>query len=153
MSRARRLLLAAVSTALLVAPGCAQKASGPSQEAYVAAADGACEAADQKIEDLYHELAVATWDAAAAGESYTYADRPDRWVRAKLVREYRNLSGSLKGIPRPDGDATYLSDLYADLDARIAVLHRRPGDGRDAIRADAQLKDRFASYGMDVCPV
>ncbi len=67
--------------------------------------------------------------------------------------EDEGLSARLKGVRRPDGDAAYLSDLYADLVTRIEVLHNRPGDGRVVVDGDARLRERFESYGMEKCPV
>lgn len=152
MRRVRHLFAVVALPALLLG-ACSEEVAGPTQEQYAASADGVCKATDDKIAALYEERDLATWVAAEEGESYTYGDRPERWVRAKLVPEYRRMSGGLKSLAAPDGDAAYLRDLYADLDARIEVLHRRPSDGRDAIRADTELQDRFTSYGMEVCPV
>jgi len=148
----RRLLPALVLPAvLLAATGCSE-AAGPTQEQYAAAADGVCEATDEKLEELGEERDVAAWESASAGEGNTYVERPERWVRAKVVPEYERMSSRLKGMQPPDGDRAYLADLYADLDARIEVLHNRPSDGRAAIDGDARLRERFASYGMDECP-
>ena len=137
-----------LSLVLVAATGCSE-ASGPTQEQYASAADGVCKDADKRINDLYKEQ----WEATAAGEQSTYVERPDRWMRSKVVPEYERLSSRLKGIRPPDGDTAYLSDLYSDLDARIEVLHNRPGDGRAVVDDDALLRDRFEAYGMEKCPV
>ena len=153
MSPVRRLLLALVVPAVLVgAAGCSE-GGGPTQEQYASMADDVCEDAKEDIDGVYMDQAVEELRASLAGEGTpVYVDRPDRWVRAKVVPAYERLSSRLKSIPPPDGDVAYLSDLYGDLDARIEVLHRRPGDGRAAVEADTLLRDRFASYGMETCP-
>jgi hypothetical protein len=147
VSPVRRLLPLLVPVALLAATGCS-KASGPTQEQYASAADGVCKDSAKRIDELYAEL----WEATAAGESSTYVDRPERWMRSKVVPEYERMSSRLKGIQPPDGDLAYVADLYSDLDARIEVLHNRPGDGRDVVDGDKLLRDRFEAYGIEWCP-
>lgn len=148
MSPVRRLLPLLVPVALLAATGCSE-AAGPTQEQYASAADGVCKDAAKRIDELYAEQ----WEATAAGESSTYVDRPERWMRSKVVPEYERMSSRLKGIQPPDGDLAYVADLYSDLDARIEVLHNRPGDGREVVDRDELLRDRFEAYGIEQCPV
>ncbi len=152
MSSVRRLLLALLGTTLLLGASACSEASGPTQEQYAAMADDVCEAAGEEIDEVYMDRAVDELLAPMAEEGNVYLDRPERWVRAKVVPEYESLLGRLKAIPPPDGDATYLSDLYADLDARIGVLQARPSDGRAVVESDAQLRDRFVTYGIETCP-
>lgn len=147
----RRLLVVAVVPTLLAVAGCSGS-SGPSQEQYAAAAEGVCKASGEKLDELYMAQAIAEMEAATGGESTTYVDRPERWVRAKIVPEYERLANSLKGIQRPDGDAAYLSDLLADLDRQIEQLQLEPSGGRATIEADEGLRDRFESYGIEGCP-
>lgn len=147
----RGLLVPAVAAVLVV--GACSDASGPSQEQYAAMADDVCKDGKEKVDELYMAQAVDEMEAAAdGGDASVYVDRPERWVRAKVVPEYEKLSSALKSIPAPEGDAAYLGDLYGDLDQRIEVLHSRPGDGRAVIEADELLRDRFTSYGMEECP-
>lgn len=149
----RRLAGAAVLPALLLAAaGCSEDASGPTQAEYASMADDVCTGADEAIDALYMDLAVDELLAPLSDGGNVYLDRPDRWVRAKVVPVYKSLSNRLKSIPPPQGDVTYLSDLYSDLDVLIETLHRRPGDGRAVIETDVRLRDRFASYGMEGCP-
>ena len=75
--------------------------------------------------------------------------RPDRWVRSQVVPAYEDMAGRLRGIRPPDGDATYLAGIYEDLAHRIEILRLTPGGGRDVVRADEDLRRRFASYGME----
>jgi hypothetical protein len=147
----RRALILAVPVLLAAAGGCSQ-AAGPTQEEYAAVADGLCQDTLKKVDDLYMDQAIETMKVSSGGESGIYTDRPETWVRAKIVPQYRNLSGGLKGIQPPDGDVTYLTDLYTDLDTLIEKLHRVPSEGREVIETDEQLRDRFESYGMKECP-
>ena len=151
MSPVRRLLLALVVPSLLAVAACSE-ATGPTQEQYAAMADRVCETTEEKLTELDAEYDAMKWDVASNGEENAYVDRPERWVRAKIVPQYERMASSLKGIPRPEGDATYLSDLYSDLDQRIEVLQIRPSDGRAVIEDDDQLRQRFASYGIEKCP-
>jgi hypothetical protein len=149
-----RLALAPLLLATLVSgAACSSGGGGPTQDQYAAVADELCAGTEERLAELQQQHDEEVYIAAATGESGTYVDRPERWVRAKIVPEYRKLSGNLKGIQPPDGDVAYLTDLYADLDARIETLHRRPGDGRAVINGDSLLKERFASYGITECPV
>ena len=61
------------------------------------------------------------------------------------------MADQLRGLQPPDDQAGYLGDLYADLDQRIEELRLAPSGGRDAVREDAELRDRFSTYGMKVC--
>lgn len=150
--RLLRAPLAGLALLTLVAPACSDPA-GPSQEEYVAMADGVCKDAKERIDTLYMDYAVEQVEAAAGTvDDSVYLDRPERWVRVKVVSAYKGMAGALKGIQPPDSDAAYLSDLYADLDATISTLHRRPGDGRAAIETNALVRDRFTSYGITECP-
>jgi hypothetical protein len=147
----RRLLVLAVPVVLLAAPACSEP-DRPSQEQYASMADGVCKATDEKLTELYEAYEVAKYEAAASGESTTYVDRPDRWVRAKVIPEYERMANGLRGIPPPDGDDAYVADIYADLDKRIEVLHNHPGDGRAVIDDDPGLRTRFEGYGIEQCP-
>jgi hypothetical protein len=146
-----RLVALAVPAVLLAGVGCSQASGGPTQDQYVAAADGVCQSAGERFTELEEEFRVETWEAAVAGESNITLERPERWVRVKVVPQYESMSAGLKGIPPPEGDGAYLSDLYADLDARIETLHRRPSDGRQVVNEDTLLQERFRSYGMEIC--
>ncbi|HEV7722196.1 MAG TPA: hypothetical protein VGO60_12975 [Iamia sp.] len=145
-----RLIALALPVVLLAAAACS-KAAAPSQEQYASMADSVCESTGEKLTDLEEQYDVEKYEAAATGESTITLDRPERWMRVKIVPQYERMSSSLKGIPPPEGDGTYLSDLYADLDERIETLHRRPSDGRDVVRKDTLLQQRFRSYGMETC--
>lgn len=149
--RPRLRLSLLVLPVLLAGVGCS-KAAGPTQEEYVAVADGMCKGTGDKLDEIYMDQAVDNLKVFTGGESGIYTDRPETWVRSKVVPQYRNLSSSLKSIQPPDGDLTYLSDLYSDLDALIDSLHRVPAGGREVIEKDEKLRDRFQSYGMEECP-
>lgn len=153
MSPVRRRLVALLVPALLVvvASACSQGAA-PSKDQYIAMANSVCEATSEKIDELYEAYEVAKYEAAATGESPTYVDRPDRWIRAKIVPEYERMSGNLKGIKPPDGDAAYVADIYADLDRQIRFTHDVPSYGRTAVESDRGLRTRFESYGIESCP-
>jgi len=148
---ALRLVALALPVALLGLAGCGASAAGPTQEQYAAMADGVCQGTGEKLTQLEEQFQIDTWEAAEEGESNIVLERPERWMRVKIVPQYENMSGTLKSIQPPDGDGAYLADLYSDLDARIETLHRRPSDGRDVVRKDKLLQDRFRSYGMEVC--
>jgi hypothetical protein len=150
--RLPRALLLGLPILCLVVPACSD-AAGPSKEEYAAMADGVCKDAGEQIDALYMDYAVEQFELSQGmADDSIWLDRPERWVRVKVVAKYESMSGALKGIQPPDGDGAYLSDLYADLDARIATLHRRPGDGRAVIETDTQVRDRFESYGITECP-
>lgn len=72
-------------------------------------------------------------------------------MRARVIPQYKRLDGGLRGITPPGDDASYLADVYDDLTALIEELNLRPGQGRDLIREDEELRTRFATYGMKVC--
>ncbi len=149
----RRLVVALVLPAvLLAASGCSEEAAGPTQEQYAEAANQVCKDSDKAIDQIYMDHSVDIFLVAQGEEPTVYTDRPERWVRAKVVPAYWRLSGALKGIQPPDGDYTYLTDLYADLDTVIQELHTTPSLGRAVIEDDDLLRDRFASYGMEKCP-
>ncbi len=137
-----------VALALGSVAGCASS-SGPSQAEYVAAADGICQSTDDQLADLeetYQEELRGGDDAAPAVDP-----RPERWVRARVIPQYKRLDGGLRGITPPGDDASYLADVCDDLTALIEELNLRPGQGRDLIREDEELRTRFATYGMKVC--
>lgn len=148
--RRLRLALAAVPVALVIGAGCAE-ATAPSQEEYTAAADAVCTGSGDKLAQLEDDYAAEALEAQETGESSLNVDRPERWMRARIVPEYERMSANLRSIPAPDGDVAYLGDLYSDLDRLIADLHSRPSRGRDIVRADEDLQRRFTSYGMEVC--
>lgn len=134
----------------LFVASCSQ-AAPPSQAEYVATADRVCESVGDRIEDLEEEQEERIEERDRTGKPSAYADRPERWLRARIVPQYESMSNQLKGLAAPDGDHIYLRDLYSDLDRRIEDLHTRPSKGRDLIRLDERLRDRFESYGMRVC--
>ncbi|HEX7131285.1 MAG TPA: hypothetical protein VF228_01845 [Iamia sp.] len=146
------LLIPALTLAVLAVAGCS-KSAGPSQEQYVAVADDVCASTEKRLEELQEAHDADLYEAAATGESGIYVDRPDRWVRAKVVPAYQGMSNGLKGIQPPDGDTAYLTDLYADLDEHIESIHLNPSaeEGKALRTPDTRLTDRFASYGMEVC--
>jgi hypothetical protein len=145
------LLLLGLPLIAVALPACSESAA-PTKDQYVSMANSVCAGTAEKLDELFEDYEVAKYEAAASGESSTYVDRPDRWMRAKIIPEYERMSGNLKGIQPPDGDGAYVADIYADLDRRIEVLHNHPGEGRAVIEADAGLRTRFASYGIEGCP-
>lgn len=147
-TRARALVLALGLA--VVAVGCS-KGTAPSQGQYVATADGVCEAQDERMDDLQRRYDESRAKAAMTGEESANVARPERWMRAEIIPEYETMSGQLKSIRPPSGDATYLGDLYSDLDRLIVDLRSRPSRGRALISEDAELRQRFASYGMEIC--
>lgn len=146
----RCLALLVVLAVAGTASACSRQADPPTQGEYVARADDICESTDERIEELQRDYELNRLEAAAKGES-SEDQRPDRWMRAKIVPEYESLDSQLRGIRPPEDDATYLSDLYDDLSSRIEELRLSPTGGRDTIREDAELRKRFATYGMKVC--
>ena len=146
----RRGLLVAVALTAVAGAGCAGS-TAPTKEEYVAVADDVCRQTQDKLEEAEVTLVEETAQAAEDGETSDYQQRPDRWTRAKIIPLYRQMRDGLRGIPPPDGDAEYLADLYDDLARLVDDLHYRPGQGRDLIRKDAELEERFSSYGMKVC--
>lgn len=114
----------------------------------MARADDLCEATDERLEQLERDRALDRSTEAAQGSE---VQRPARWMRAEIVPEYEELDQSLRAIRPPEDDATYLSDLYDDLSSRIEELRLSPAGGRDIIRENAELRKRFATYGMKVC--
>jgi hypothetical protein len=137
---------------LLAASGCAKEAAGPTQEEYAAVANQVCKDSGAALDAIYMDHSVDIFLVAQGEEPTIYTERPERWVRVEVVPAYRGLAGALKGIQPPDGDYTYLTDLYADLDTLVEELHRVPSLGRAVIETDELLRERFASYGMDECP-
>jgi hypothetical protein len=155
VSPVRRLLLALAGSAVALAATACSESAAPSKEQYASMATDVCTSADEEIDAVYMDQAVDELLATTTEEGIdqdVYLERPERWVRAKVVPEYESLAGRLKSIPPPDGDRAYLGDLYSDLDARIEILHRRPSDGRAVVEADEQLRSRFESYGIEDCP-
>lgn len=146
-----RRVAAVVLVASALGLGACSEGSAPTAAEYVAAADRVCQSAADTLTELEQEYDVAAWEAAATGESNLEVDRPERWVRSTIVPQYRSMLGGLMGLPAPDGDAAYLTDLYGDLDLKIKDLHQRPAQGRALIRDDAELQQRFESYGMEIC--
>lgn len=132
--------------------GCASS-TGPSQAEYVAAADEVCQSVDDRLADLEetYEEDLRGGDDAASDAAPAVDPRPERWVRARVIPQYKRLDGGLRGITPPGDDARYLADVYDDLTALIAELNLRPGQGRDLIREDEELRTRFSTYGMKVC--
>lgn len=130
--------------------GCARTAPAPTQAEYLARADEVCEGADEKLDELQRDYDVSRVEAAS--ETGTSEDqRPDRWVRARVVPAYQKMDQTLRSIQPPDDEGSYLADLYDDLSRRIEELRLSPGRGRDSIREDLALRKRFATYGMKVC--
>ncbi len=130
--------------------GCSQGGPAPTQAQYAAAADQVCQGTADTLTELEedHEAALAEERSEDPGAT---DQRPERWVRARVVPAYQEMEGGLRGIQPPDGDGEYLADLYDDLGRRIEELRLGPSRGRDQVRADADLRRRFASYGMEVC--
>jgi hypothetical protein len=148
--RARAGAVALAVALAVVAVGCS-KGSSPSQGQYVAQADSVCQAQDEKMDDLQVRYDESRYQAAVTGEESANVARPERWMRAEIVPEYEAMSGMLKGMRAPSGDSDYLGDLYSDLDRLITDLNSRPSQGRELISEDAELRNRFASYGMEIC--
>lgn len=146
---ARRAAGAVVAAVLAL--GACSKSSPPTQEAYVKAADGICEETAEELEELELDLFEELGALREEGESNPNVERWERWMRINIVPEYRDMDRRLRGIRPPDGDSTYLADLYDDLAIRITELNARPSQGRDLVRDDEELRRRFASYGMEVC--
>ena len=138
------------ASVVLLASGCS-KGSGPTQEQYASMADSVCTASDERMDELRKSYDESVYEAALTGEESTYVARPERWLRARIIPAYESMSGQLRGLRPPDDDAQYLADLYADLDLLIKDLNQRPSQGRELISEDERLRDRFASYGMEVC--
>ncbi len=149
-TRAVRRAVVGVLGLVLVAAGCSREAA-PTQAEYAAMADSVCTSRDEKMNDLQARYDESVYTAAITGESSANVARPERWMRAEIVPEYWGMSSQLKSIPPPSGDANYLGDLYSDLDRLIVDLNSRPSRGRALISEDAELRQRFASYGMKVC--
>lgn len=143
-------LVGLVAAALLALGACA-KAPAPSQEAYVRAADDVCEDTADELQELELELLSELGELREAGESNPNVERWERWMRINIVPEYRSMDKKLRGLRPPEGDGTYLGDLYDDLSIRITELNARPSQGRDLVREDEELRRRFESYGMQVC--
>ncbi len=113
--------------------------SAPSHDEYVGAANRVCDRAGQRLEKLRKANAKEP-DAA----------RPERWIRARVVPAYADLSAELRDLAPPSNDATYLESLYDELDERILGLKARPSSGYDSVWS-TPLKRRFANYGLTDC--
>lgn len=148
--RTARCAAGVVAAALLALGACA-KAPAPTQDAYVRAADDVCEDTAEELQELELELMAELGTLRAAGESNPNVERWERWMRINIVPEYRAMDKKLRSLRPPDGDRAYLGDLYDDLSIRINELNARPSQGRDLVRADEELRRRFASYGMQIC--
>lgn len=144
-------MVIATSVAVSVLAASCAETPPPSQAEYAASADRVCESVEERIEELEEEQEDRIEERQRTGRPSAYADRPERWLRARIVPQYESMSNQLKGLTAPDGDHAYLRDLYADLDRLIEHLNVRPSEGRSLIRLDERLRDRFASYGMHVC--
>ena len=154
--RARRALAprsVAVAVVLGLAVGAAACSSGPAaptQGEYAAQADSLCQATEDTLTTMEEER-VEDLQADAAEGGSGIDPRPDRWMRARVVPEYRELDGNLRSLRPPEGDEAYISDLYDDLTRQIDLLMASPSGGRDTIREHAELRKRFAAYGMKEC--
>lgn len=145
----RRALALAVLAGVTL--GACSDSSGPTAAEYVQAADGLCQSIDDQLTEVEKDYDVAAYEAAASGEGDLNVDRPERWFRAKVLPKYQSMLGGLRSIQPPDDDIAYLADLYQDLDLKLKELNLRPSEGRDYIRDDVELQNRFESYGMTVC--
>lgn len=148
-SSLRRALAVAVLAGLTL--GACSESSSPTAAEYVGVADEFCKSVDDRLADIEKDYDVATYEAAATGENNPNVDRPERWFRSKIIPQYQSMLDGLRGIQPPEDDIAYLTDLYQDLDLRIQDLNLRPSEGRDFIRQDELLRNRFESYGMEVC--
>ncbi len=131
---------ATVAVALVASVGCSSGPEPPNQAAYISRADQVCKAAGDKLDDIEVEY-LKDPDTV----------RPQRWIRRDVVPRYQDMSGELRGLQPPDDQGSYLGDLYDDLDRRIEELRLAPSGGRDHVREDEELRDRFSTYGMKVC--
>lgn len=142
LSIVRRAAAAAATgvVVIMAVVGCSSSPEPPTTAQYIVRADRVCEATGEDLDALEAEY-VADPDTT----------RPQRWIRRDVVPKYRKMSSNLRGLQPPDGDGTYFGDLYDDLDRRIEQLRQAPSGGRDAVRADEDLRDRFSAVGMKVC--
>jgi hypothetical protein len=131
---------ATVAVALVASVGCSSTPDPPTQAVYISRADQVCEAAGDKLDDVEVEY-LKDPDTV----------RPQRWIRRDVVPRYKEMAGQLRGLQPPDDQGSYLGDLYDDLDRRIEELRLAPSGGRDHVREDVELRDRFSTYGMKVC--
>lgn len=144
----RRVALAAVVA--VAAVGCAPDVPAPTQAQYVARADDVCQQTDDRLEELQEAYDEDLEEEAAEGGSGV-DQRPGRWIRARVVPQYKKMDQTLRGIPAPEDDGPYLQDLYDDLSRAVEELRLGPSKGRDFVREDTELRNRFATYGMEVC--
>lgn len=140
LTRRAPTALAAAVVAGAALTSCVAGGGGPTQSQYIAVADSICETHKEEIAEIER-----------TNVEEPNQNRPDRWIRAELVPQYRAMLGQLRGIRPPDGDAQYLTGLYADLEHEVSLLQVRPSDGPARIRSNEDLRRRFASYGMKVC--
>jgi hypothetical protein len=131
---------ATVAVALVASVGCSSNPDPPTQAVYISRADQVCEATGDKLDDVEVEY-LKDPDTV----------RPQRWIRRDVVPRYKEMAGQLRGLQPPDDQGSYLGDLYDDLDRRIEELRLAPSGGRDHVREDVELRDRFSTYGMKVC--
>ena len=146
--------VAALATALVMLAltvACTKSAPAPTPESYAATADRVCEQTDERLVELEEDRLVGLAEQRSEEPAAPVDPRPDRWVRSEVVPAYEDMVGRLRSIRPPDDDATYLAGIYEDLAHRIEILRLTPGGGRDVVRADEDLRSRFASYGMEVC--
>jgi hypothetical protein len=134
-----KLLAALGVTALVLVSGCS-KESPPTKEQYSAVADGVCGAA-------HDDLAAKTKAHLAEGPD---GGANQRFVRATVIPALKSMTGSLRGIPAPENDGTYLSDVYSSYDHALDILYTDPL-GKSADTATDAVEARLASYGMKAC--
>lgn len=146
--RLRRIALAAAVVAAVSA--CAGPEQ-PDKAAYVAAADKVCDDAGEDIDEETTEYELEVLDTSNDDDVSLNVAREERWTRTKIIPIYKDMDSSLRSLTPPEGDSAYLGDLYNDLSRLIVEFNSRPSQGRDIIREDERLRQRFESYGMDVC--
>ena len=133
-----RKVVALVFAALVIV-GCS-KGGAPTKEQYVAVADGVCKAAHDELVKATEEHLAKKPDGGAS----------QRFVRATVIPRLRSMTGELRSIPSPDGDAAYLGTIYADYDHALDLLHSDPiGTTSDTARNAAEA--RMKGYGMAAC--
>lgn len=144
-------VLATALALLALTVSCSRSAPAPTTEAYAAAADRVCEEADERLAELEEDRLVELAEQRSEEPGEPVDQRPDRWVRSRVVPAYEEMAGRLRGIRPPEGDGPYVAGIYDDLDRRVELLRLTPSGGRDVVRADEDLRSRFAAYGMEVC--